>query len=86
MAESRDSDGWMKVESRTRNNKFYFFNVYTGESVWKLPKSVSFTEKTCRPKGQDDSVIQSSTRADLDVTKVRATSNVKVIPFPLVKS
>ena len=83
MAESRDSNGWMKVESRTRNNKFYFFNVYTGESVWKLPKNVSFAEKKC--KGQHDSGSQTSTRTELDVTKVRATSNVKVIPFLHVK-
>ena len=49
MADNEDDDGgWMKVESRTKKNKFYFFNVYTGESVWKLPESSKVSRQRTR--------------------------------------
>lgn len=43
-------DGWIRKESRSRPNNFYYFNIKTGKSQWNPPDDKSKENKTSRNK------------------------------------
>ncbi|XP_055297791.1 transcriptional protein SWT1 [Sitodiplosis mosellana] len=48
-------DGWIRKESRSRPNRFYYFNTKTGKTQWEQP-----TDKHKRTQPRDDAVSKPS--------------------------
>lgn len=62
-AERELPDGWIRKESRSRPNKFYFLDTKTGKTQWNLPASVENESNETKPR---DNGSTKSTKFDVN--------------------